>query len=259
MPYLNFLPKPIKSGVIIFSLPFLFFLTSAIPDHPPISEQCFTATYSIVSDYSNTGWAPILIKTLSEETESNKIIYTISQSSTHSYEQVDSIAFICGGKPIGIEQKGIVRTKGQEAIDYFYYAADEPLSFSVLKPEYLDGWKITGPISFNGSEDRYFKAVKGDSDDYLIFDTNTPVPYNMKLITGIPGLVVEASIGRDRISLLDFKSSSCSYLNNKLSQVKSASRKEVQTAELIEKSDFMDIMSGKGYMRSNDFQCVESF
>ncbi|MEZ5059219.1 MAG: hypothetical protein R2879_19460 [Saprospiraceae bacterium] len=222
MIYLNSLPKPSKFTFSIFILPLFTFLAIPTPDNPEISEQCFTATYSIVSDYSNTGWDPVLIKTLSKEAESNKLIYTISQSSTQSYEQVDSIAFICGGQPAIVKQEGIFRTAGQESIDYFYFGVDEPRSFSVLKPKYLDGWKIKGPIAFNGSKDRYFKAVKGDSDDYLIFDTNTPVPHNMKLITGIPGLVVEASIGRDRINLLDFKSSSCSYLNDKINQVQKA-------------------------------------
>jgi hypothetical protein len=259
MANLNFLPKSFRFIIFIFFLVCFATLLLAVSKNAVNSNQCFSATYSIVSDYTNEDLPLLYKKQLSDAAKQNKKIYTITQSSTHSYEQLDSIAHICGGESIMYKPEVIVRTKGQESIDYFYITETEQRCFSVQEPAYLDDWKITGPMPYKNTEDRYFKAFKQDSDDYVIFDSNTPVPLNLKLIRGIPGLIVEASIGVAHMRLLDFKSASCANLNGKIKQVEKASREKVKRADLIDLGDFLNPLTGQGFMSSDDFECVESF
>ena len=68
---------------------FLILLFSSI-----IYGQCYTATYSITRDYTNTDISLSLKKKLAKNAQENKKIYQFIQSPTHSSEWVDSIANI---------------------------------------------------------------------------------------------------------------------------------------------------------------------
>jgi hypothetical protein len=253
---LNFSSKALKlSMFVLFVLLIALFLNGM--KNTEINDQCYSASYSLVSDYTNEDLPLKMKKKLSKGAKQNKKIYKILQSSTYSFEQVDSIAHICGGQSIMVKPEVVIRTIGQESVDYFYYPQTEQKCYSVQEPEYLDGWKITGPISYENSDDRYFKALKENSDDYVIFDSNTPVSHNLKLIRGIPGLVVEASIGMQRIMLLDFKTSSCSDLADRMKQFQAIDREKVKRADHIDISDFLNPFTD--LINSDDFQCVESF
>ncbi len=221
------------------------------------NDQCYTATYSLTSDYTHEDLPLAMKKRMSKAARQHKKIYKIVQSSTHSFEQVDSIAQICGGQPVMVKPEVIIRAIGQESADYFYYPKAEQKCYTVQEPEYLDDWKITGPIPYENTDDRYFKAVQENSDDYVIFDSNMPVSHNLKLIREIPGLVVEASIRTQRMVLLEFKASSCDDLAYRLKQSRETDREMVRQADDIDVNDFMNPFTD--LINSADFECVESF
>ena len=248
----NFLPKAFKLSIFVCLI--TLFLTGM--KYSAISDQCYSATYSIVSDYTNEDLPLMMKKRLSKSAKENKDIYTIVQSSTHSFEQVDSIAHICEGATIMVKPEVVIRAIGKKSVDFFYYTKTEKKCFSVQEPEYLDDWKITGPISYKNSTDRYFKALKENSDDYVIFDSNSPIPHNLKLIRGIPGLVVEASIGMKRIMLLDFKTLSCSDITERIKQFQEIDRVKVKRTNHIDVREFISITD---HISSDDFECVKSF
>ena len=249
----KFSPKTLKLSIFI-CLVTLLLLTGM--KNATISKPCYSATYSIVSDYTNENFPLQMKKKLSKSAKENKKIYTIVQSSTHSFEQVDSIAHICEGETIMVKPKVVIRVIGQESVDFFYYTKTEKKCFSIQEPEFLDDWKIKGSVPYKNSTDRYFKAVKENSDDYVIFDSNTPVPHNLKLIRGIPGLVVEASIGTQRMMLLDFKTSSCSDLADRVKQFQEIDRVKVKRAKQINVREFISLTD---HISSDDFECVKSF
>ncbi len=253
MSNLNFLRKALILSIFIL----LITLFLAGVKNSEINGQCYSATYSLVSDYTNEDLPLKMKKKLSKGAKENKRIYKILQSSTYSFEQIDSIAHICGGQPIMVKPEIVIRAIGEKSVDYFYYPQREQKRYSVQEPEYLDDWKIMGSVSYKNSDDRYFKALKEDSDDYIIFDSNTPVTHNLKLIRGIPGLIVEASIGMQRMMLLDFKTSSCSDLTDRMKQFQAIEPEMVKRADHIDVSDFLNPFTD--LINSEDFECVESF
>lgn len=223
-----------------------------------IYGQCYTATYSITQDYSKQDIALDLKKKLSKNAQQNKEIYKLIQSSTHSSEWVDSIATICESGIFKIEPKVISKSNSNGTFHLVYDVASGKHCFAVQKPKYLDCWEITGPIIYGNSNDRYYRAQKAGSNDYVIFDSEVPVNHNVMLIQQIPGLVVEAFLhNATRIVLLDFRSSSCSALNDYINQIEAANCIDVKYEEDIDIGAFInpftDLISNK------DFQCVQSF
>src|SRR5690606_8553231 len=108
--------------------------------HTAIYKQCFSVTYSLVSDFTNEELPLEMKKKLSKAASQTKQIYKITQSSTHSFEQVDSIAHICGGKEsVTAKPEVIIRAIGQESVDFFYHTKTVQKCFTVQEPEYLDG------------------------------------------------------------------------------------------------------------------------
>ncbi len=252
---LIFLQKPLKVTMLTSFCLMAVFLLAGMKSSAT-SKQCYTATYSIVSDYSNEGLPLNLKKIFAKQARENRYIYKIIQSPSNSFELIDSIAHICGARTIMVKPEIIIREMNQESVDYYYQTKTENKCYTVKEPEYLDGWKIIGPISYKKRDDRYFKATKESSDDYVIFDSNTPVPHNLKLIRGIPGLVIEASIGIQRMKLLEFKASSCSQMANKIKQFQDIERIKVKRKDYI---DFSFMNSDTDLITNDKFECVESF
>ncbi len=253
---MNFLPKVFSVGIsLLICLSVLQIPTQT--KNPKKVDMCFSATYSLVTDYSQENLPLKLMKKISKVAGQNRLIYKIIQSPTHSFEKVDSIAHICGGSSIGVEPKEIIRRAGREAIYLLYSTKKDKKCFVVQEPKYLDAWKITGPVSYQGTDDRYFKATQENTTDYVIFNPNLPVPYNLKLIRNIPGLVVEANIGMQRMKLIEFKALPCAELTDRIEDFETVEKAKVKRVDDVDFRDFMNPLTDQ--IRSDDFQCVQSF
>jgi len=248
----NHKSNAIKLGITLGLLALIFF---GMRDKLN-KEDYFVATYIIESDYSKEDLPSIMKNKLSLSSKQNRKIYKIVQSSALSFEMVDSIAHKCGGESIMIKPEVIIREKGLESVDYYYNTVNVQKRYSVQEPKYLDNWEISGPVAYQNSKDRYFRAVKENTNDYIIFDSMKPVSNNIMLIRGIDGLVVEALIGVNRIVLHESSTMSSSKLSSQIRQFQEVHRVNVRLEDHI---DFSLLIGSHAELTSSeDFICVES-
>ncbi len=219
-------------------------------------QNCFSASYSISLDYSNENLPLPLKKRIMKSMAKNKIIYKMIHSATNSYELADSIARTCDSNPIIFQAKVLIRAVEHQTVKILPGLKNINKCYEIQKPDYLDKWEISGPVAYRNTNNRYFKAIRKNTEDYVIFDAEVPTRFNIKLIENIPGLVVEALIGNEKIKLLEYKTISddlLSRLVDKLSEVNCKKFQQQADLDTAENGIFDENM-----LKSNDFQCVEA-
>lgn len=238
-----------KVTLLILSIVFLQHLTWS---------QCYVATYSIETDYSHTEMPEHMKSKLQNVTRKNRTIYKIAASPTWSYEWVDSIAHLCNSESFKEEPKSILRSAGEASIDIVYSLLNSYHRYKVGNPAYHKHFSTIEASEDKNLSSQYFKMIDMESNDFVIFDSERPVLFNLKLIEQVPGMIVEAFIDDKHIHLLAVDSYRCEDLEDKIGFIEELHATEVDDEKDIDIRESMQ-ENPANYISNTDFQCIDRF
>ncbi len=249
---LMFKTSQMKKVFVFFNLMILLTFVK-----PILKGQCISAIYQSTKDYIGERYSPQFKAIMNENANQQHVIYKILQTSKWSLEWPDSIAYACTKQNrSGLLNEIILHDFYKQQTFFIFPLKIDTVYFKTNNPGYLQNWDAPLPVEYNGIKGRYFKLRDKANTNYVIFDPLVPSIINIKLLNGIPGLVVEAKINTLYFKLIEFNTLSCDIINEKLKHFNLERSKKISTRASLDVDSFHNPWTD--IMWNTDFKCIDN-